>query len=188
MILHLFFNGNITLFWKITSKHFFGALKLARFRKTSLSCPKRFNDFELLPSFSLVVNVNLFYYQMIQLQIFVMNFCNFTPTESEFNSSKPCLQGWSLILKKGYKNARSLLTSYMYRIHDIWALFLQPFVYLIAVIGSYFVCPCGCDKFVNLLHPNRWDFNLIRYILAGGSHFFIFCKWMDIIILCVVYP
>ena len=190
MILHLFFNGNITLFWKITSKHFFGALKLARFRKTSLSCPKRFNDFELLPSFSLVVNVNLFYYQMIQLQIFVMNFCNFTPIESEFNSSKPCLQGWSLILEKGYKNPRSLLTSYMYRIHDILALFLQPFVYLIAVIGSYFVSPCGCDKYANLLHPKRWDFNLIRYILAGGSHFFfffIFCKWMDII-LYVVYP
>ena len=128
-ILHLFFNGNITLFWKITSKHLFWALKLARFRKTSLSCPKRFNDFELLPSFSLVVNVNLFYYQMIQLQIFVMNFCNFTPIESEFNSSKPCLQGWSLILEKGYMNPHSLPTSslptsYMYRIHDILALFL----------------------------------------------------------------
>ena len=124
-----FFNGNITLFWKITSKHFFGALKLARFRKTCLSCPKQFNDFELLPSFSLVVNVNLFYYQIIQLQIFVMNFCNFTPIESEFNSSKSCLQGWSLILEKGYMNPHSLPTSslptsYMYRIHDILALFL----------------------------------------------------------------
>ena len=40
------------------------------------------------------------------------------------------------------------------------------------MIGSYFVSPCGCDKYVNLLHPKRWDFNLIRYILAGGSHFF----------------
>ena len=116
---------------------------------------------------------------MIQLQIFVMNFCNFTPIESEFNSSKPCLQGWSLILEKGYKNPRSLLTSYTYRIHDILALFLQPFVYLIAVIGSYFVSPCGCDKYVNLLHPKRWDFNLIRYILAGGSHFFFYLLQVD---------
>ena len=44
------------------------------------------------------------------------------------------------------------------------------------MIGSYFVSACGCDKFVNLLHPKRWDFNLIRHILAGGSHFFFFVQ------------
>ena len=104
-ILHLFFNENITLFLKITSIHFFWALKLSRFRKTCMSCPKKnlmiMNYCHHLLSYECL---NLFYYQMIQLQIFVMNLCNSPQLSQHSIQVSLVFKAGLLSLKKDTRN------------------------------------------------------------------------------------
>ena len=110
-ILNLFFNGNTTLFLKITSKHFFWALKLSRFRKTCMSCPKNLMILNYCHH-SPQLCVNLFYYQMIQLQIFVMNFCNSLQLSQHSIQVSLVYKGGLLSLKKDTRD-HALLASYM---------------------------------------------------------------------------
>ena len=116
-----FFNGNITLFLKITSKHFVWALKLSRFRKTCMSCPKNLMILNYCHH-SPQLCVNLFYYQMIQLQIFVMNFCNSPQLSQHSIQVSLVYKGGLLSLKKDTRNPALswLVTCIRYTIYQFY--------------------------------------------------------------------